>query len=97
MLFSVVQIFVCLNIWFVFLFCSPVQIRGNVTRVGSVRPLVVGITFECRKCGARIPQTFPDGRFALPSVRHPFRTDYFVDIICRQIIMLRFFVDRLSC
>jgi DNA helicase MCM8 len=44
-----------------------VSIRGNVVRVGPVRPLVIGITFDCRKCGARIPISFPDGRFTLPS------------------------------
>jgi DNA helicase MCM8 len=44
-----------------------IGVKGNVVRVTSVRPLVVALTFECRKCGARIPKCFPDGRYEAPT------------------------------
>jgi len=45
-----------------------VSIRGTVTRVGSVRPLVKSMTFECGLCGHRETCAFPDGQYSPPVV-----------------------------
>ena len=43
-----------------------VSIKGNVVRVGPVRPLIVRATFVCQRCEARIIMNFPEGRYASP-------------------------------
>ena len=43
-----------------------VAVRGNVTRVTAVRPLVVSADYVC-KCGSRIPTAFVDGVYAPPT------------------------------
>ena len=43
-----------------------VAVRGNVTRVGGVRPLVVSADFVCR-CGGRTPTAFTDGVYDPPT------------------------------
>jgi len=45
-------------------FCS---IRGNVVRVGAVRPLVSRIDFVCSKCGSIIRVHLTDGHYETPS------------------------------
>ena len=43
-----------------------VSVKGNVVRVGPVRPLIVRATFVCQQCGARIVVNFREGRYSLP-------------------------------
>jgi DNA helicase MCM8 len=42
-------------------------LRGTVTRMSHVRPLIVEMTFTCNKCGSSISTAMPDGRFTPPT------------------------------
>ncbi|KAF6258257.1 MCM2/3/5 family-domain-containing protein [Scenedesmus sp. NREL 46B-D3] len=42
-------------------------LRGTVTRMSHVRPLIVEMTFTCNKCGSSISAAMPDGRFTPPT------------------------------
>ncbi|KAL7136597.1 hypothetical protein ABFS83_10G040500 [Erythranthe nasuta] len=44
-----------------------VSVRGNVTKVSTVRPLVIQMSFSCAKCGTNITRDFPDGKFSPPT------------------------------
>ncbi|GFQ07779.1 probable DNA helicase mcm8 [Phtheirospermum japonicum] len=43
-----------------------VSVRGTVTKVSTVRPLVIQMSFSCAKCGTTITCDFPDGKFSPP-------------------------------
>ncbi|KAK6943754.1 MCM, AAA-lid domain [Dillenia turbinata] len=43
-----------------------VSVRGTVVKVSTVRPLVLGMSFSCAKCGSEIYRNFPDGKFSPP-------------------------------
>ena len=42
-------------------------VRGTVTRMSAIRPLVTDMEFACAKCGALQRVAFPEGRFAPPA------------------------------
>lgn len=42
-------------------------LRGTVTRMSHVRPLIVDMVFTCNKCGASIQTPLPEGRFTPPT------------------------------
>lgn len=42
-------------------------LRGTVTRMSHVRPLIVEMSFTCCKCGTSIITAMPDGRFTPPT------------------------------
>ncbi|WIA40343.1 hypothetical protein OEZ86_013710 [Tetradesmus obliquus] len=42
-------------------------LRGTVTRMSHVRPLIVEMTFTCNKCGSSVSAAMPDGRFTPPT------------------------------
>eukprot|EP00878_Enallax_costatus_P046823 GHUV01057115.1.p1 GENE.GHUV01057115.1~~GHUV01057115.1.p1 ORF type:complete len:250 (+),score=76.63 GHUV01057115.1:210-959(+) len=42
-------------------------LRGTVTRMSHVRPLIVDMTFTCNKCGNSVEASMPDGRFTPPT------------------------------
>ena len=44
-----------------------VTLRGTVTRLTSVRPLVTSMEFVCAKCGSPKDIDFPDGRYQHPA------------------------------
>ncbi|KAL6507944.1 DNA replication licensing factor mcm8 [Orobanche gracilis] len=44
-----------------------VSVRGTVTKVSTVRPLVMQMSFSCAKCGTTITCDFPDGKFTPPT------------------------------
>jgi DNA helicase MCM8 len=43
-----------------------VALRGNVVRVGNIKPLVLAMNFQCAKCGTTVDARFDDGRYAPP-------------------------------
>jgi DNA helicase MCM8 len=43
-----------------------VTIRGTVTRMSAIRPLVTDMEFACAKCGTIARCAFPDGKFTPP-------------------------------
>lgn len=44
-----------------------ISLRGNVVRVGNIKPLVLGMNFSCSRCGLRLYKQFEDGRFEPPA------------------------------
>ncbi|RAL53674.1 hypothetical protein DM860_012289 [Cuscuta australis] len=44
------------------------SVRGTVVKVSTVRPLVIKMSFACKKCGTNIDRDFPDGKFSPPSI-----------------------------
>lgn len=42
-------------------------LRGTVTRMSHVRPLIVQLSFTCARCGAAATVSMPDGRYAPPA------------------------------
>lgn len=42
-------------------------LKGTVTRMSHVRPLIVDMTFTCNKCGNEVTASMPDGRFTPPT------------------------------
>lgn len=42
-------------------------LKGTVTRMSHVRPLMADMSFTCTKCGSSMKVEFPDGRFAPPT------------------------------
>lgn len=51
--------------------CCPAgklaTLKGTVTRMSHVRPLMADMGFTCTKCGCSLKVEFPDGRFAPPT------------------------------
>lgn len=51
--------------------CCPAgklaTLKGTVTRMSHVRPLMADMGFTCIKCGCSVKVEFPDGRFAPPT------------------------------
>jgi DNA helicase MCM8 len=43
-----------------------VAVRGNVVRVGNIKPLVLAMSFSCARCGLRVSRTFEEGRYEAP-------------------------------
>jgi DNA helicase MCM8 len=43
-----------------------VGIKGTVIRVSNIKPLVVGMPFQCGRCGHEFFVSFIDGKFTLP-------------------------------
>jgi DNA helicase MCM8 len=41
-------------------------VKGNVVRVGPIRPLVVAMSFECCKCREQVRCAFEQGKFEAP-------------------------------
>ncbi|GER28680.1 DNA replication licensing factor MCM8 [Striga asiatica] len=44
-----------------------VSVRGTVTKVSTVKPLVMQMSFSCFKCGTTMTCDFPDGKFSSPT------------------------------
>lgn len=42
-------------------------LKGTVTRMSHVRPLMADMTFTCNKCGSTMKVDLPDGRFTPPT------------------------------
>jgi DNA helicase MCM8 len=42
-------------------------LKGTVTRMSHVRPLITEMDFICNKCGTPVPTALPDGRFTAPT------------------------------
>lgn len=42
-------------------------LKGTVTRMSHVRPLITEMDFSCNKCGTSFPTALPDGRFTPPT------------------------------
>eukprot|EP00775_Hariotina_reticulata_P012205 gene12205-12342_t len=42
-------------------------LKGTVTRMSHVRPLISEMDFTCNKCGTSFPTALPDGRFTPPT------------------------------
>ncbi len=43
-----------------------VSVKGTIIRVGSIKPLVVQMDFECSRCAATITCHFVDGKYTAP-------------------------------
>lgn len=44
-----------------------VSVRGTVTRVGAIRPLVLSASFKCAKCSHEETRNFVDGKYDAPT------------------------------
>jgi len=42
-------------------------LKGTVTRMSHVRPLMADMAFTCNKCGCSMKIELPDGRFTPPT------------------------------